>query len=88
MVIGACLWIQKGLWEELGGFPEWFGSIAEDMYLCCRARLAGYKRPREVHFIAMDEMPRSASGKIVREALERRLVDKSPEVVAHPAPHQ
>ncbi len=42
MVIGACLWIPKTLWRELGGFPEWFGSIAEDMYLCCRARLAGY----------------------------------------------
>lgn len=41
MVIGACLWIPKSLWEELGGFPEWFGSIAEDLYLCCRARLAG-----------------------------------------------
>jgi GT2 family glycosyltransferase len=42
MVIGACLWIPKHLWGELGGFPEWFGSIAEDMYLCCRARLAGF----------------------------------------------
>lgn len=42
MLIGACLWIPKELWEELEGFPEWFGSIAEDMYLCCRARLAGY----------------------------------------------
>lgn len=42
MVIGACLWIPKRLWDELEGFPEWFGSIAEDMYLCCRARLAGY----------------------------------------------
>jgi len=42
MVIGACLWIPKTLWVELEGFPEWFGSIAEDMYLCCRARLAGY----------------------------------------------
>ncbi|MDR3371648.1 glycosyltransferase [Rhodoferax sp.] len=42
MVIGACLWIPKTLWDELEGFPEWFGSIAEDMYLCCRARLAGY----------------------------------------------
>lgn len=41
MVIGACLWISKALWDELGGFPEWFESIAEDMYLCCRARLAG-----------------------------------------------
>lgn len=42
MVIGACLWLPKDLWNELEGFPEWFGSIAEDMYLCCRARLAGY----------------------------------------------
>jgi GT2 family glycosyltransferase len=42
MVIGACLWIPKDLWNELNGFPEWFGSIAEDMYLCCKARLAGY----------------------------------------------
>lgn len=42
MVIGACLWVPKTLWDELEGFPEWFGSIAEDMYLCCRARLAGY----------------------------------------------
>lgn len=42
MVIGACLWLPRTLWEELGGFPEWFESIAEDMYLCCRARLASY----------------------------------------------
>lgn len=42
MVIGACLWLPKELWQEMGGFPEWFGSIAEDMHLCCRARLAGY----------------------------------------------
>lgn len=42
MVIGACLWIPRSLWVELGGFPEWFESIAEDLYLCCRARLAGY----------------------------------------------
>jgi GT2 family glycosyltransferase len=42
MVMGACFWIPKALWEELGGFPEWFGSLAEDMYLCCLARLRGY----------------------------------------------
>jgi len=41
MVIGACLWISKMLWNELEGFPEWFESIGEDLYLCCRARLAG-----------------------------------------------
>lgn len=40
-VIGACMWIPRAAWNELGGFPEWFGSIAEDMYLCCAARLRG-----------------------------------------------
>jgi len=41
MVIGACLWIERDLWEKLGGFPEWFESIGEDLYLCCKARLTG-----------------------------------------------
>lgn len=43
MIMGSCLWIPKDLWDILGGFPEWFGSIGEDLYLCCRARLAGYE---------------------------------------------
>ena len=43
MVIGACMWVPKSLWMELDGFPEWFGSIAEDMYICCLARLKGYQ---------------------------------------------
>lgn len=42
MVMGACLWIQKSLWNEFGGFPEWFGSIGEDLFLCSLARLRGY----------------------------------------------
>jgi len=42
MIIGACLWIPKTLWEELGGFPEWFHTLGEDMFLCCLARLRGY----------------------------------------------
>ena len=42
MVMGACFWIPKVLWKTLGGFPEWFGSIAEDLYLCCAARLTGF----------------------------------------------
>jgi len=39
MVIGACLFLPRTLWGDLGGFPDWMGSIAEDMYLCCLARL-------------------------------------------------
>jgi len=42
MVIGACLWIPRWLWVELGGFPEWFHTLAEDLFICCYARLRGY----------------------------------------------
>ena len=41
MVMGACLWIPRSLWIRLGGFPDWFESMAEDLYLCCAARLVG-----------------------------------------------
>lgn len=40
-VVGACLWLPRGLWNDLGGFPEWMESVAEDLYLGCRARIAG-----------------------------------------------
>lgn len=43
MIIGACLWLPQSLWKEIGGFPDWFGSLAEDMYLCLLARLYGYQ---------------------------------------------
>jgi GT2 family glycosyltransferase len=43
MVIGACLWLSRELWNKIGGFPEWFETNAEDAYLCCYARLLGYK---------------------------------------------
>jgi GT2 family glycosyltransferase len=43
MVMGACLWVSKDLWRQCGGFPEWFGSMAEDMYLCHYARILGHE---------------------------------------------
>ncbi len=42
-VMGSCLWIRRSLWDQLDGFPAWFGSMAEDMYLCTRVRLLGLK---------------------------------------------
>lgn len=45
MVIGACLWIPRSIWDETGGFPEWFESLSEDMYICLNAHIRGY----EVH---------------------------------------
>lgn len=43
MVIGACVWVPAELWQRIGGFPEWFETNAEYVYLCCYARLLGYK---------------------------------------------
>jgi GT2 family glycosyltransferase len=42
-VMGSCLWIRRDLWQRLDGLPAWFGSMAEDMYLCTRVRLLGLK---------------------------------------------
>lgn len=42
MVIGACMFLPRDLWQGLGGFPDWIESIGEDLYLCCLARLSGH----------------------------------------------
>lgn len=51
-VIGACLWCPRETWHALGGFPEWMGSIGEDLYLCNLARLRGIpvRALRESHY--------------------------------------
>jgi GT2 family glycosyltransferase len=51
-VIGACLWCPRDAWHALGGFPEWMGSIGEDLYLCGVARLRGMpvRALRESHY--------------------------------------
>jgi len=41
MTIGACLWIARSTWNDIGGFPEWMQSIGEDLYVCCVGRLWG-----------------------------------------------
>lgn len=39
----------------------------------CKARMAGYKRPQSVSLIHDDEMPRTATGKILHRVLRERL---------------
>jgi acyl-CoA synthetase (AMP-forming)/AMP-acid ligase II len=49
-------------------------SISTETVLAyCRGRIAGYKLPKEVRFVADDDLPRSTSGKIVRAPLEALL---------------
>lgn len=50
-------------------------SLSEkDVEALCRASLAGYKRPKEVHFIAFEDFPRSTTGKILRHEMEAKMV--------------
>ena len=39
----------------------------------CRNRIAGYKRPRSVTFLREDDMPRTATGKVLHRVLKDRL---------------
>jgi acyl-CoA synthetase (AMP-forming)/AMP-acid ligase II len=47
--------------------------VAADLYRRCKSQLAGYKQPKDIIFIQPHEFPRSASGKIQRHELEKRL---------------
>ncbi|MSU51174.1 MAG: glycosyltransferase family 2 protein [Opitutus sp.] len=40
-VTGACLFVERALWETLGGFDEGYVNGGEDIDLCFRARAAG-----------------------------------------------
>ena len=65
--------------ERWGEVPVAFVARCEDaltetMLLArCREELAGFKQPKAIHFIALGDFPRSASGKIQRHSLEERL---------------
>jgi acyl-CoA synthetase (AMP-forming)/AMP-acid ligase II len=46
---------------------------ASDIEAVCRQSLAGYKRPKEVHFLRFEDFPRSTTGKILRHEMEKKL---------------
>jgi len=70
-VTGACLWVPGVVWNAVGGFPEWFESVAEDIYLCQVARLLGYPtfildEPGFDHWIGKN----LGGGKVVEQKLQ------------------
>lgn len=44
----------------------------------CREALAGYKQPKQIHFVALDDFPRSATGKIQRHEVEKWITSEAP----------
>ncbi len=67
--------------ERWGEVPVAFVARSEatldeaEVEALCRRALAGYKRPKEVHFIAFEAFPRSTTGKVQRHEMEARLRD-------------
>jgi len=47
-------------------------ELAREISDFCRNKIAGYKRPKKVDFIKDEEMPRTATGKILHRALRER----------------
>lgn len=83
MTIGACLFIPRNFWQELGGFPTWMDSIGEDMFLCSLARLRGadvrvHSRSGYLHRQgASFGGNRTRSGKLVSTFRRRRLSERN-----------
>ncbi len=47
--------------------------VEDEILEWCKARIAGYKRPRSVSFIREEEMPRTATGKILHRVLRTQF---------------
>ncbi|MBV8136966.1 MAG: AMP-binding protein, partial [Deltaproteobacteria bacterium] len=52
------------------------GATESDILEWCKDRIAGYKRPRSISFIAEDEMPRTATGKVLHRVLRNRFANQ------------
>ena len=62
--------------ERVGALVVPAGDVTvEALEAFCEDRLAGYKRPRVVAFA--EELPRTASGTVDREAVRRALADEN-----------
>ena len=53
-------------------------ASAADLMDWCRSRMAGYKRPQTVVFMADADMPRTATGKILHRVLRDRMAGPAP----------
>ncbi len=62
-----------------------YSLIADDVVAWCRQNLASYKKPRYVEFILEAEVPRSTTGKILRDQLARRPIQPGQRVDTSPA---
>jgi fatty-acyl-CoA synthase len=48
-------------------------ATPEEILEWCKDRIAGYKRPKSVSFVREEDMPRTATGKILHRVLRAQL---------------
>ena len=48
------------------------GELAKEIQDYTKGKIAGFKRPKSVEFIAEDEMPRTGTGKVLHRVLRDR----------------
>jgi acyl-CoA synthetase (AMP-forming)/AMP-acid ligase II len=77
----ACIGLPDEKWGESVTavvIPD--GDVDEETIMdCCRNVMAGYKRPKQVIFITAEDMPRTASGKILHRVLRERYKTRKEE---------
>ncbi len=52
--------------------PGETATTGEDIIEWCRGKIASFKRPKKIHIISHEEMPRTASGKILHKILREK----------------
>ena len=57
--------------------PDAFWRQQAELIDWSRDRLAGYKRPRSCSFVAADELPRNATGKVLYRVLKAQLAPQA-----------
>ncbi|MDO8539108.1 MAG: glycosyltransferase family 2 protein [Opitutaceae bacterium] len=72
-VTGACLLIERALWEQLGGFDEGFVNGGEDIDLCFRARAAGRMNAVALRSVVRHHVSASPGRKLRDEENSYRL---------------
>ena len=79
------------LGEDVGAFvvrKAGMTCTTEELQTFCEARLADYKRPRQLWFV--DELPRNATGKVMKHKLREQVASSRPDfmgVFEVPAEH-
>ena len=64
--VAACVVLEPGA-----------AAAAEELIEHCRARIASYKKPSQIHFV--DDLPRTGTGKVIKQELKRHIGALQPE---------